>query len=49
MFLGYDVRIVDGSGKEVPRGTEGNIGVKVKPIYPPGLFKGRVVQTKQKL
>ena len=36
---GYDVRIVNNMGKEVPRGKQGNIGVKVKPVMPPGLFK----------
>ena len=36
---GYDVRIVNNMGKEVPRGKQGNIGVKVKPEMPPGLFK----------
>ena len=38
---GYDVRIVNNMGKEVPRGKQGNIGVKVKPDMPPGLFKVR--------
>lgn len=37
---GYDVRIVNNMGKEVARGEQGNIGVKVKPFAPPGLFKG---------
>jgi len=37
---GYDVRIVNNMGKEVPRGEQGNIGVRVKPNPPPGLFKG---------
>jgi len=37
---GYDVRIVNNMGNEVPRGKQGNIGVKVKPEMPPGLFKG---------
>ena len=36
---GYDVRIVNNMGNEVPRGKQGNIGVKVKPEMPPGLFK----------
>ena len=36
---GYDVRIVNNMGNEVPRGKQGNIGVKVKPDMPPGLFK----------
>ena len=38
---GYDVRIVNNMGHEVPRGKQGNIGVKVKPEMPPGLFKVR--------
>lgn len=36
---GYDVRIVNNMGKEVPRGEQGNIGVRCKPDMPPGLFK----------
>jgi len=36
---GYDVRIVNNMGKEVPRGEQGNIGVRIKPEMPPGLFK----------
>ena len=36
---GYDVRIVNNMGKEVPRGEQGNIGVRCKPEMPPGLFK----------
>jgi propionyl-CoA synthetase len=31
---GYDVRVLDGSGKEVPRGTEGAIAIKLP--LPPG-------------
>ena len=37
---GYDVRIVNNMGQEVPRGQQGNIGVRCKPEMPPGLFKG---------
>eukprot|EP00092_Neocalanus_flemingeri_P012131 GFUD01013079.1.p1 GENE.GFUD01013079.1~~GFUD01013079.1.p1 ORF type:complete len:591 (+),score=144.42 GFUD01013079.1:69-1841(+) len=37
---GYDVRIVNNMGKEIPRGEQGNIGVRCKPEMPPGLFKG---------
>jgi len=37
---GYDVRIVNNIGKEVPNGEQGNIAVKIKPDMPPGLFKG---------
>lgn len=39
---GYDVRIVNNMGKEVARGEQGNIGVKVKPETPPGLFTGYI-------
>ncbi len=35
---GYDVRIVDNMGREVSRGEQGNIGIRVKPDRPPGLF-----------
>ena len=35
---GYDVRRVDNMGREMPRGEQGNIGVRVKPHRPPGLF-----------
>lgn len=37
---GYDVRIVNNMGIEVPRGQQGNIGVRCKPKMPPGLFQG---------
>ena len=37
---GYDVRIVDDVGGEVGRGQQGNVGVRVRPRRPPGLFSG---------
>ena len=37
---GYDVRIVNNMGSEVARGQQGNIGVKISPEMPPGLFSG---------
>ena len=37
---GYDVRIVNNMGIEVGRGQQGNIGVKISPEIPPGLFSG---------
>ncbi|XP_037043011.1 acyl-coenzyme A synthetase ACSM3, mitochondrial-like [Bradysia coprophila] len=37
---GYDVVIIDDEGTEVPRNTEGNIALRVKPNWPVGLFKG---------
>ncbi|MGE5576657.1 MAG: AMP-binding protein [Syntrophothermus sp.] len=36
---GFDVRVVDDDGNEVPRGQEGDIAVRVKPVRPVGLFK----------
>jgi len=36
---GYDVRIVNNMGKEVAAGQQGNIGVRCKPVMPPGLFQ----------
>ena len=36
---GFDVGIVDDDGNELPRGEEGNIGVRVEPDRPVGLFK----------
>ena len=36
---GYDIRIVDNTGNEVPRGEQGNVGVRVVPDRHPGLFK----------
>lgn len=37
---GYDVRVVNNMGVEVPSGEQGNLAVKIKPHFPPGLFKG---------
>lgn len=36
---GFDVRVIDHEGNEVPRGQEGDIAVRVKPNRPVGLFK----------
>ena len=36
---GFDVAIIDGSGREVPDGTEGDIAVRAEPVRPVGLFK----------
>ena len=41
---GYDVRIVNNMGEEVPRGEQGNIGVRCRPEMPPGLFKVLIAQ-----
>lgn len=35
---GYDCQVVDNNGNIVPAGTEGNIGVRVKPRRPVGMF-----------
>ncbi|KAL4240589.1 Acyl-coenzyme A synthetase acsm3 [Mactra antiquata] len=35
---GYDLQVVDESGMILPRGKEGNIGIKCKPERPVGLF-----------
>ncbi len=37
---GHTVEIVDEDGEMLPRGREGHIAVRVKPIHPPGVFKG---------
>jgi len=42
---GYDVRVVNNMGVEVTRGEQGNLAVKVKPDFPPGLFKGYLNDT----
>ncbi|XP_054548888.1 LOW QUALITY PROTEIN: acyl-coenzyme A synthetase ACSM1, mitochondrial-like [Talpa occidentalis] len=34
----YDVQIIDSKGNVLPPNTEGNIGIRVKPIKPIGLF-----------
>lgn len=36
---GFDVRVIDDDGNEVPRGQEGDLAVRVKPERPVGLFK----------
>ena len=37
--LNYDVAIVDDEARELPRGEEGHIAIRVKPNRPVGLFK----------
>ncbi len=37
---GFDVRIVDDDGNEMPPGEPGHIAVKIKPVHPIGLTKG---------
>jgi len=37
---GFDVRIIDQEGREVPVGQEGDIAVRVKPERPVGMFAG---------
>ena len=36
---GFDVRVIDEAGNEVPPGKEGDIAVRVKPERPAGLFQ----------
>ncbi|XP_034526188.1 acyl-coenzyme A synthetase ACSM2B, mitochondrial isoform X2 [Ailuropoda melanoleuca] len=38
----YDVQVLDDKGKVLPPGTEGDVGVRVKPIRPIGIFSGYV-------
>ncbi|XP_068952162.1 acyl-coenzyme A synthetase ACSM2A, mitochondrial-like isoform X1 [Petaurus breviceps papuanus] len=38
----YDVQIIDKNGNVLPPGTEGEIGIRIKPIKPIGLFSGYV-------
>jgi acetyl-CoA synthetase len=37
---GFDVRVIDHEGREVPAGHEGDIAVRVKPERPVGMFAG---------
>ncbi|KAM9209295.1 acyl-coenzyme A synthetase ACSM1, mitochondrial-like isoform 1-T1 [Dugong dugon] len=37
-ILPYDVQIIDDKGNILPPNTEGNIGIRIKPIRPMGLF-----------
>lgn len=37
---GFDLAIVDGDGRELPAGEEGDLAVRVKPNRPLGLFRG---------
>lgn len=36
---GIDLAVIDDDGNELPPGQEGDIAVRVKPAWPPGLFK----------
>ncbi|XP_072454067.1 acyl-coenzyme A synthetase ACSM2A, mitochondrial-like [Notamacropus eugenii] len=38
----YDVQIIDENGNVLPPGTQGEIGIRIKPIKPIGLFSGYV-------
>ncbi|XP_078009002.1 acyl-coenzyme A synthetase ACSM2B, mitochondrial-like isoform X2 [Phascolarctos cinereus] len=38
----YDVQIIDENGNVLPPGTEGEIGLRIKPINPIGFFSGYV-------
>ncbi|XP_053413179.1 acyl-coenzyme A synthetase ACSM2A, mitochondrial [Nycticebus coucang] len=41
-FPHYDMQIIDEKGNVLPPGTEGDIGLRVKPIKPIGIFSGYV-------
>ncbi|XP_004604355.1 acyl-coenzyme A synthetase ACSM2B, mitochondrial [Sorex araneus] len=38
----YDVQVVDANGNVLPPDTEGELGIRVKPIKPVGIFSGYV-------
>ncbi|KAL0617681.1 Acyl-coenzyme A synthetase ACSM2A, mitochondrial [Plecturocebus cupreus] len=38
----YDVQVIDDKGNVLPPGKEGDIGIRVKPIKPIGIFSGYV-------
>ncbi|XP_057606485.1 acyl-coenzyme A synthetase ACSM2B, mitochondrial-like [Hippopotamus amphibius kiboko] len=38
----YDVQVIDDKGNVLPPGTEGDIGIRVKPVKPIGIFSGYV-------
>ncbi|XP_025131282.2 acyl-coenzyme A synthetase ACSM2B, mitochondrial isoform X3 [Bubalus bubalis] len=38
----YDVQVIDEKGNVLPPGTEGDMGIRVKPIRPIGIFSGYV-------
>ncbi|XP_004417451.1 PREDICTED: acyl-coenzyme A synthetase ACSM2B, mitochondrial [Odobenus rosmarus divergens] len=38
----YDVQVLDDEGKVLPPGMEGDLGIRVKPIRPIGIFSGYV-------
>ncbi|XP_006746050.1 acyl-coenzyme A synthetase ACSM2B, mitochondrial [Leptonychotes weddellii] len=38
----YDVQVLDDKGKVLPPGMEGDLGIRVKPIRPIGIFSGYV-------
>ncbi|KAM9584400.1 acyl-coenzyme A synthetase ACSM2A, mitochondrial-like isoform 4-T4 [Trichechus inunguis] len=43
----YDVQVIDDKGDVLPPGIEGDIGVRVKPIKPIGIFSGYVDNPKK--
>ncbi|XP_072798193.1 acyl-coenzyme A synthetase ACSM2B, mitochondrial [Vicugna pacos] len=38
----YDLQVIDDKGNVLPPGTEGDLGIRVKPITPIGIFSGYV-------
>ncbi|XP_020035635.1 acyl-coenzyme A synthetase ACSM2B, mitochondrial isoform X2 [Castor canadensis] len=43
----YDVQVIDDDGNVLPPGKEGDIGVRVKPVIPVGIFSGYVDNPKK--
>lgn len=43
----YDVQVIDDQGNVLPPGKEGDIGIRVKPVRPIGIFSGYVDNPKK--
>jgi hypothetical protein len=41
----FFLQVIDDDGNVLPPGKEGDIGVRVKPVIPVGIFSGYVVRT----
>ena len=46
-FAHYDVQVIDEQGNVLPPGKEGDIAIRVKPIWPIGMFSGYVDNPKK--
>ena len=40
----FFLQVIDEKGNVLPPGTEGDVGIRVKPIRPIGIFSGYVVR-----